>query len=218
MAPDTGTDELAGYRPVSRLAVAALAAGAGSVLVLVTPLAAMLPLVAIVLAVAALAEIRRAAGRIAGRWAAIGGLALAVGFVSQAAAAALTDRWVSGRRAVATASIWVESIRSGRLADALAASSPPALPPGPRDPPGTEPAGDHLAAFGDLPVIKAIAASREPPAIRGLERSDKGWRVRLTVAAGEPGGEILLVIEPQLVTRGSQVIEQWLVTGFEVEP
>jgi hypothetical protein len=209
MAVETRSDELAGYRPVSRLAVAALAAGCGSGLVLFTPLAAMLPLLAIVLAVAALAELRRGGGRIAGRWAALGGLALAVGFVSQAAASALADRWVAGRRAVATATTWIDSIRAGRLADALAASSPLALP---------TPTDDRLAAFGELAVVRAIAAAPEPPTITSLERSEGAWRVRLALPAGESGDGILLAVEPQLVTRGPRVIERWLVTGFTLEP
>ena len=53
MTEAEGADELSGYRPVSGLAVAALLAGCGSVLVLLTSLAAMLPLVAVVLAVVA---------------------------------------------------------------------------------------------------------------------------------------------------------------------
>jgi hypothetical protein len=218
MAVEPRSDELAGYRPVSRLAVAALAAGCGSGLVLFTPLAAMLPLVAIVLAVAALAELRRGAGRIVGRWAALGGLALAVGFVSQAAAAALADRWVAGRRAMATATTWIDSIRAGRLADALAASSPLALPPLPHEHHGEEPAaGDRLAAFGELAVVRAIAAAPEPPAITSLERSDDAWRVRLVLSDGEPSGSILLAVEPRVVSRGSRVIERWLVAGFTLE-
>jgi len=208
MAVETRSDELAGYRPVSRLAVAALAAGCSSGLVLFTPLAAMLPLVAIVLAVAALAELRRGEGRIVGRWAALGGLALAVGFVSQATASALADRWVAGRRAAATATTWIDSIRAGRLEDALAATSPLALP---------APTDDRLAAFGDLHVIKGIAAAPEPPVITSLERSEDAWRMRLAMP-GQPGGEVLLAVEPQLVTRGPRVIERWLVTGFTLEP
>ena len=209
MLNETDSDGPAGYRPVSRLAVAALAAGCGSALVLLTPLAAMLPLVAIMLAVAALGELRRGEGRSVGRWAALGGLALAVGFVSQAATTALAERWVTGRRAAATATIWIDLIRAGRMADALAALSPLALP---------APTDDRLAVFGDLHVVKAIAASEEPPAITSLERSPEVWQVRLAMPAGQGGEELLLEVGPLLVTRGSRVIERWLVTGFALEP
>jgi len=199
--------------------VAALAAGCSSALVLFTPLAAMLPLVAIVLAVAALAELRRGEGRIVGRWAALGGLALAVGFVSQAAAAALADRWVAGRRAVATATTWIDSIRTGRLADALAASSPLALPPPPHQEPGEETANsDRLAAFSDLAAVRAIAAGETPPVITSLERSNDTWRVRLALPAGQGSEALLLEVGPLQVARGPRVIERWLVTGFTLEP
>jgi hypothetical protein len=219
MPNDTGSAELDGYRPVSRLAVAALAAGGGSALVLFTPLAAMLPLVAIALASAALAEIRRTDGRVVGRWVALAGLGLAVGFGSQALAAAFADRWMAGRRAVATASTWIDSIHAGRLADALAASSPLALPPEPHGHGGEQPAaGDRLAAFGDLPAVRAIAACKEPPTITSVERLDAGWRVRLALGDGEPSGGILLAVEPRLATRGPRVVERWLVTGFTLEP
>jgi len=217
MTSDTRSDELAGYRPVSRLAVAALAAGCSSAAVLFTPLAAMLPLLAIALALAALAEIRRSEGRTVGRWAALVGLALAAGFVSQATTAAFADRWLAARRAGATATAWVESIRDGRLADALAASSPPAQPAEPHDHGGGErpSAVDRLAAFGDLPAVRAIAAAKAPPKITAVERSNTAWRVRLALPAG---GALLLAVEPQLVPRGPRVIERWLVTDFTLEP
>lgn len=74
-------DESTGdYRPVSRLAVAALAAGAVSALALTSQFAWVLPLVAIGIAVAALADVNRAGGGKAGGLAAVAGLALAVGF------------------------------------------------------------------------------------------------------------------------------------------
>ena len=78
-------DELAGERPVSGLAVAALLAGCGSALVLFTSLAAMLPLVAMLLAAVALIDLSRSEGRRVGRGAALVGLALAIGFAAQAA-------------------------------------------------------------------------------------------------------------------------------------
>ena len=105
-------DELTEYRPVSPLAVAALVAGLGSVLVLFTPLAAMLPLVAIALAVVALADFGRSEGRKVGRWAALMGLALAVGFVCQAVATAWADHMIARGRAVATATTWLDAVRT----------------------------------------------------------------------------------------------------------
>jgi hypothetical protein len=86
----TLSDDMAGYRPVSGLAVAAVIVGLGSALVLFTPLAAMMPLVAVALAVAALRDLERAEGRRVGRPLALAGLALAIGFAIQGLAATLT--------------------------------------------------------------------------------------------------------------------------------
>ena len=103
MTQEPDSDEMAGYRPVSPLAVATLVAGAASALVLVTPLAAMIPLVALALAVAALADLRRAEGKRAGRPLALIGLALAVGFAAQAFTAGVIDSWIARTRAAAAA-------------------------------------------------------------------------------------------------------------------
>jgi hypothetical protein len=221
----TGTeaaDELAGARPVSGLAVAALLAGCGSALVLFMSLAAMLPLVATALAVAALREVARSEGRRVGRGPALLGLALAIGFGAQAAGGFVVARWVSGRRAVATATAWIDAVREARFADAIGLCSPLALPPVAQDParpPTTE--ADRAAGLQTLPAVAAVAAcgraSRPAVSVRKDAADDVSWIAGLDLApCGRPGELVMLRVEPQVAARGRQPVERWLVTWFEL--
>ena len=67
----SATDDMAGYLPVSRLAVAAAGLGAISALALASPVFWVLPLVAIGIAVAALRDVGRPEAPKAGRLAAM---------------------------------------------------------------------------------------------------------------------------------------------------
>lgn len=215
-------DELAGERPVSGLAVAALLAGCGSALVLFTSLAAMLPVVAVVLAVVALVDLARSERRRVGRGAALAGLALAVGFAVQAASGFLVDRWIGGHRAAATAAAWIDAIREGRLADAVGMCSPTALPPRGHDPAHREPsAAEITATFRSLPAVAAVGACGRdisPPITVRRDAADAAvWMVRADLSACGRGGEaVRLVVEPRATVRGRETVERWLVTGFEL--
>ena len=215
-------DELAGERPVSGLAVAALLAGCGSALVLFTSLAAMLPVVAVVLAVVALVDLARSGRRRVGRGAALLGLALAVGFAAQAASGFLVDRWIGGHRAAVTAAAWIDAIRDGRLTDAVGMCSPMALPPRGHDPTHQEPApADINATFRALPAVAAVAACGADALPSITVRRDPAdaavWMARADLSAcGRAGETVRLVVEPRATVRGRETVERWLVTGFEL--
>lgn len=214
--------ELAGYRPVSGLAVAALVAGCGSALVLFTSLAAMLPLVALVLAVVALRDLARSEGRRAGRGAALVGLALALGFAAQAAGEFLVTRWIGGRRAAATAAAWIDLVREAKTADAVSLCSPLALPfvdHDPSRPPPTE--AERVAAFQALPAVAAVTAcgraTRPTVSVRKDGTEATVWIASVPLApCGRPGEVVTLRVEPRAATRGRALVERWLVTGFEL--
>lgn len=215
-------DELAGERPVSGLAVAALLAGCGSALVLFTSLAAMLPLVAIVLAVVALVDLARAEGRRVGRSAALVGLALAIGFAAQAASGFVVDRWIGSQRATATAVAWIDAVRAGRSGDAIGLCSPLALPQTGSDPSQPEHAeADRVAAFQALPVVAAVTAcgqtAKPAVSVRKHPTDEDAWIVSLDFApCGRDGEIVTLQVEPRAATRGREPVERWLVTGFEL--
>lgn len=125
-AETDGTGDIAGYRPVSALAVAAAAGGVVSTLALAGPVFWVLPVLGVALSCAALVDVARPGVPKAGRLAALAGLALAVGFGTQAVAAAVTAEWLDRGRAEAAARFWLEAIAAGRRDDATAMSGPDA--------------------------------------------------------------------------------------------
>lgn len=224
MVQATLSDDMAGYRPVSGLALAALIAGCGSALVLFTPLAAVVPLVAVVLAVTALRDLRRREGRSAGRPLALAGLALAVGFAAQAIAAATAERVIAGRRARAAATAWLEAVRGERLADAMGLCHPRSLPAKGRPPPGTQPTvEEQREAFAALPAVAAVTGCG-PAATPLIEASPAraggaAWVVRADLAGCDgPTKAVRLVVEPRVVSRPDGSFERWLVQEIAVEP
>lgn len=209
-------DELPNYRPVSRLAVASLAVGVSSVLVLLSPLAAMLPLVAIVLAATALAGIRASEGRLAGRWPALGGLALAIGFSSQALSTAFVEGLIADRRAAATATAWLDAIRDGRSDDAFAMTSPGSLPLPAHESHGaivdTE---SRRQKFASMPEVQAVAGcGSSKPHQTVIERTKEGWTVRFSLEPCGSRSHLDLAVLRRTVTARGHLVEEWRVNAF----
>jgi hypothetical protein len=221
MTVEPFSDDASGYRPVSGLAVAAFAAGCGSAIVLFTTLAAVLPLVAIALAIAALADLRRAEGRRAGRLAALAGLALAIGFTTQAVAGAAVERWIAARRATATAEAWIEAVREGEFNQAIGMCSGGALPAAggdPFEPPASE--TERLAAFRAVPAVGIVAACGAVRPAVDVERDpdiETGWVARVDLAGCGSEGRLTLRVEPRASRRGRTPIDRWLVTSLELD-
>ena len=207
------------YRPVSRLAVAALATGAVSALAVVSQFAWVLPLVAIGLAVAALADVGRAGAAKAGRLAAVAGLALAVGFGTQAVTSSVVSRWLVERRAAATARLWLDAVRAGRLADAISVCGPRAVPAGHGHPgePLQSPQAAAEHAFGELPAVQAVRGCRGVPGVTAVVPAGDGegaWDVRLDLAAcGLPQATLRVEVAPHRFGT----TDRWLVNGFALE-
>jgi hypothetical protein len=221
---ETGGD----YRPVSKLAVAALATGGLSALALVSPICWVIPLVAVGLAVAALADVNRPGAVKAGGWAAVAGLALAIGFGAQAVTSSVVSRWLIERRAAAVARHWIDAVRAGRLADAMSVCALRALPgsvtpgAGPGAPPDPAAATDREAAFAALAAVRGVqACGGQSPRVTVIERADEteeAWFVFASLAAcGRPADSLRLVVAPDRVQRQGGPVERWLVTGFTLE-
>lgn len=127
---DPGTEgDSTGYRPVSGLAVAAAVTGALSAASLFGTAFWVLPIVAVAVSAAALAEIGRPGSVKAGRGLALIGLALATGFGSQAVCQRLVGDGIVAMRGRAAAVEFVRAIREGRLSDARSMCRSPREPP-----------------------------------------------------------------------------------------
>lgn len=225
MADDLANEQTIGYRPVSPLAVAALVAGAMSVLVLVTPLAAMIPLVAVALAVAALADLRRAEGRRAGRLLALIGLGLAVGFAAQATTGAMIDRWIARQRATAAAAAWIDAVCDERLTDAISMCAPGAfsLPHAVSAAPEPPTPEVREAAFRAVPAVHAVreCAPARPVVTTARWQREGGltWTVTADLAAcGRPAESLRMLMEPRSETGERGTLERWLVVSLSLEP
>jgi hypothetical protein len=206
-------DDAPDYRPVSPLAVAALVLGCCSAVALVTPFAWFVPLVGIVTAVAALADLSRPAAPRVGRLPALAGLALAVGFGAQAVADAAVGRWIERSRAVATADAWIDAVRGGRLEEALGISSRAILPSLGGPEPDSE--SDQAARFAALEAVRAVAGGQTTLASAApLGTSDRAWLVRATIA---DGAVVRIIAAPRTAAKGRAAVERWTVTAVEIE-
>ncbi len=142
---------VAGYRPVSPLAVSAALLGVASTLALVSPLFWVVPIVAAAVSAAALADVGRRHAPKAGRLAALAGLALAIGCGAQAVAAAAAAEWLARGRAAAAAEFWLDTIAAGRLDDARSMCDHAVVA-----------AVDRVAACGVAAPIRARFQGRHP--------------------------------------------------------
>jgi hypothetical protein len=189
----SATDEVPGYLPVSRLAVAAAALGGISALALASPVFWVLPLVAIGVAVAALRDVARRDAPKAGRLAAVAGLALAAGFGAQAVAGKATTRSITAARAGAAARLWLDTIREQRLSDARS-----------------------MCGFDASDAVDAVAgcgASGRAEVIgTAAGESDGTWIVRANVGRCT----IEITLEPMPATWQGRPGERWTITKAEV--
>ncbi len=215
------------YRPVSPLAVAALAVGACSALALATRFAWVVPIVGTALALAALAEVGRPEAAKAGRLLALAGLALSLGFGAQAVTTATADRWIIRHRAVTAAGIWIDAVCEGRPAEALGVSAASLLPAhaGPGEDPPPERADDRVTRFTAMPPVQAVAACGDTrPRVASatpLGSDDGAWAVRAALAgcgATDIGGTLRLIVVPKVVTSGKGRLERWVIAAVDVEP
>jgi hypothetical protein len=211
------TDETGDYAAVSRLAVAALGMGVVAAASLIGPAFLVLPLLGIALAVAAFADLRRAAGLKVGRLAALGGLALSVGFGAQAVTTLAVSRWQAARRAEAATLVFVQAVCDGRLDDARGMSSMEnhAVLRGLADCCGGAPAAGDVSG-GGAPAAGDVSGGGAPAAAGVILPGERAgtWRVRVTV--GACGVEVLLGQDSGMV--GDAPGERWSVLDCAVTP
>lgn len=226
------TEETSNYRPVSRLAVVAAAAGVVASLALVTPLFWILPLVGVALAVAGLADMTRTGAEKAGRSAALLGLALSVGFGAQAVTASLVSRSISESRVRAVTNVWLDALQENRLSDAQSMLAPHLLPQAKSDEhqhgsdghPGHD--GDEKQpSIDSLPAVMAIigcgkAAVRDVRCTGRDEETGERWIATIRLAPCTTGRaiEVRLHLVPTVVNEPRQRVERWTIAEIDLAP
>jgi hypothetical protein len=226
------TDQTSHYRPVSRLAVVAAAAGVVASLALVTPLFWILPLVGVALAVAGLADVTRSGAEKAGRSAALVGLALSVGFGAQAVTASLVSRLISESRVKAVTHAWLDALQENRLSDAQSMLAPHLLPQtesdehqhGAEGHPGHQGDEKH-PSIDSLPAVMAIigcgkAAVRDVRCTGRDEETGERWCATIRLAPCTTGGaiEARLHLVPAVVNDPRQRVERWTIVEIDLIP
>lgn len=217
-------DPTGDYRPVSTMAVAALAVGCCSAVALVTRFAWVVPLIGVAVSLAALADLARPDVRKAGRLAALAGLALSIGFGCQAATGFLVDRWIMGARARAAAEAWIDAVREGRTAEAFGLCMPSILPATSFHPGSDRNEGEaeRLARFAALPAVQALAACGDtrPTLARSVPAAtdDGGWTLSADLGpCGDAGATLSIVVAPKSVRGTPGTVERWSVVATAVE-
>lgn len=108
-------EPLASYRAISRAAIASLGLGFASVLTLVTPVLAIVPLAGISIAVLALRNIAQAGGQLTGRGLATVGLSLCTLFLGWGVARHTSRKIVAADHAQRQVEQFLEFVREGNL-------------------------------------------------------------------------------------------------------
>ncbi|MFM8893115.1 MAG: hypothetical protein ACKOTB_16120 [Planctomycetia bacterium] len=225
------TSDIMGYRPVSRLAVAACLAGVLSSLALTTPMLWALPLVGIALAVVGLADVTRAGAEKAGRGLALAGLALSVGFGCQAVASAVVTDWITRSRVESVVHAWLDALHEDRLAEAQSMLDPGLLPrdqPGPGAPMPLDHDHQHDHDHADeksitsLPAVAAAigcgkSASREVRCIGRDEETGERWLASVRLDPCGDRGPLTLRLElfAAEATEGKKRVERWRILRIE---
>lgn len=199
------SNDLSGYRPVSRLAVAAAVAGAVSALAIASPFFGIVPLVGITLACLALADVRRAGAEKAGRAVALVGLALSIGFGAQAMSAAAASRWIAASRAGEAARFWLDVVREGRQGDAMSMCLPEAM--------------EAAAKVAALMPSEDTACDLVVRADGASEHAPDGIVVRATIQCRDAGRPrtIAVHVVPEPTSRSGRAGERWMIARCDTD-
>jgi hypothetical protein len=171
-------EEAPEYSSVSALAIISLLLGLGSPLCLVSRVFLIIAVLGAVVSIIALARIAGSGGALAGRWAAVVGLAMCVAFgVAEVSRGAIT-RYLRTSEAEHVARDWLATLASGNVEQAFLLTVDGQRPPSMEsalEPKATPP----LDEFKSLDVIKSIVAAGKDAGIdlKGTENYERvTWR------------------------------------------
>jgi hypothetical protein len=149
-------ESLGEYRTLSVLALVSLVIGIASPLCFVAPLARAIPLAGIAIALVALRRIAVSGGILAGRWAAITGLALSVASLLAVISHAQVQRHLLVRQAEEAGRNWLSILQSGDTQRAFRLTSVGAQPAPPQSDLGPPGAKHPYEEFIANPVVRRL--------------------------------------------------------------
>jgi hypothetical protein len=161
--------DVASYRTLSGLAIVSLVIGLVAPLCFAFPVLFAIPLFGIGVALVTLRRIDQSEGALAGRGAAVVGLALCVASLAATLAHAQMTRFLHVRQAEDFARQWMELVSGGKLEQAFNWTATGARPaPGP-EPGAPEPKETPLESFMHNPVIEQLVATGAGAEVRLAE-------------------------------------------------
>jgi hypothetical protein len=217
-------EEAVEYRSLSVLAIISLLFGLASPLCLASRFLLLIPLLGIVVSIIALIRIAASDGLLAGRGAAIVGLALCVAFGTAQFTRTAFMRYIQTSQAREHGEKWLSVLASGRTEDAFRATfegARPEPPPDPHAPPVTTTPYDE---FIKLDEIKRIASAGKDAKItfQGTKSYDPQGRGRATVRQQfqvTPADDKAEPVEVDLTIQRSSFMGEanirWLVIKYE---
>lgn len=165
-------EQVESYRTMSKLALASLLLGLAAPVCLFAPLLFVIPVLGATLGIAALRRIAKSDEMLAGRGAAVCGLAISVFMIASAMSYAAVVQQLRANQASKFGQQWISLLLDGKRSEAFqltVAGSRPAPPPEPGAPPG-RPVANPYDQFTENASIKLIEAAGAGASIR-LDRT-----------------------------------------------
>jgi hypothetical protein len=216
--PEQTTD----YRTLSVLAIISLVFGILSPLALWGPLLMGIPLLGIAISLLALRNIATSGGTLAGRGAAIAGLALCIASAVTPYSRDFIQRTIRGNQAAEAGQRWIALLTSGNTQEALRQTIDGSRPPRIAEPGAPPPTETPLERFMKEPVVKALTAIGANPEItldETLEVNVASYRnvtvrQRYHVKSAAAAADVILTI--QRGTLPGESMSRWLIGRYEL--
>jgi len=213
------------YRTLSVLAIISLIIGLAAPLAVAAPFLLAIPLFGIAVSLIALRRIAVSEGVLAGRWAAMAGLALCVASAVMPVSHELIQRAIRVRQAETFGRSWVAIVTAGNVKQAFSLTADGTRPMPPAEP-NAPPKPAPYEAFIEQPVIKALQAAGPGADIRVRDTVEfraatpRSITVRQLYAVspvsasptGTGGKPIEFVLSLQRATLSRESMSRWLVT------
>ena len=223
-------ESLGNYRTLSVLALVSLVIGLASPLAFSAPLARAIPLIGIGISLIALRRIAVSDGVLAGRWAAMVGLALSVASLLAVLSYDRVKEHLHVRQAEEFGTQWLATLQSGDTKRAFRLTSQGAQPSRPPDEPGMPASKNPYDEFLANPVIQRLSQSGTSGKLSwkalflrsGPGRRVLGWtkvcrdsRLIQTERIANVAGPIHVDLKLQRGRLPGEGLSRWLVVSYQ---